>query len=136
MGFNPARNSAVVALADAANGRGLDDIARHCLDPAQEVDAVVVPAPDFVTLPEDVLSRALGRYEYAADDWFEISRGATGLIATMGPSQLVIRPVSPTRYESRMAPGLAFEFVGVDAGPASGLILHQDGQDYLYRRVE
>jgi CubicO group peptidase (beta-lactamase class C family) len=136
MGFNPARNSAVVALADAANGRGLDDIARHCLDPAQEVDAVVVPAPDFVTLPEDVLSRALGRYEYAADDWFEISRGATGLIATMGPSQLVIRPVSPTRYESRMAPGLAFEFVGADAGPASGLILHQDGQDYLYRRVE
>jgi CubicO group peptidase (beta-lactamase class C family) len=135
MGFNPARGSAIVALADAANGLGLDDIGRRFLDPLQDVDRRIVPAPAFVTLAEDVLARAFGRYEYAPGDAFEVSRGATGLIVDWGPSQMVIRPVSPTRYETRMAPGIAFDFVGADVGPASAVVLHQDGQDFTYGRV-
>lgn len=38
MGFNPARRIGVVAIADAASGAGLDDIARRVLDPQQDVD--------------------------------------------------------------------------------------------------
>lgn len=135
MGFNPARHVGVVALADAASGSGLDDIGRQFLDPQQEVDTAVVPAPVFVTLPEDVLLRAVGRYEYAADDVFEISRGATGLVVTGGFGQFIIRPQSPTLYASKMVPGITIEFDGADVGPARALVFHQDGKTYVFKRV-
>jgi len=44
MGFNPARGVAVVALADAASGGGLDDIAWRVLDPLEAVDLKIVRA--------------------------------------------------------------------------------------------
>lgn len=135
MGFHPARRTGVVALADAASGGGLDDIGRRALDPQQEVDAVVVSAPAFVALAEETLLRATGRYEFAPDDIFEISRGITGLVVTSGPIQIVIRPISPNVYASKMMPGVIFEFDGVDEGPAHGLTLRQDGQSFYYRRV-
>lgn len=135
MGFNPARRVAVVALADAASGQGLDDIGRRVLDAQQVVDTVVRPVPITIALPEEVLGRVMGRYQYAPDDLMEISRGATGLIVTAGTSQLVIQPQSATRYVSRMMPGVAFDFAGADIGLASALILHQDGQSYVYTRI-
>jgi hypothetical protein len=135
MGFNPARRVAVVALADTASGQGLDDIGRRVLDSEQNVDTVVRPVPITIALAEEVLGRAIGTYQYAPDDVMEISRGATGLIVTAGTSQLVIQPQSDTRYVSRMAPGLAFEFEDAETGPASALILHQDGQIYRYERI-
>lgn len=136
MGFNPARNAGVVALADAASGGGLDDVGRKVLDPATDVNMTVVPRPVFVDLQEAVLLRATGTFEYAPDDVFVITRGVTGLILTAGFGQLVIRPVSPTRYASIMAPGIWMEFEGVETGPATALILHQDDQIYRYRRVD
>lgn len=135
MGFNPVRRLGVVALADTASGGGLDDIGRRVLDAQQQVDEAVIPVPAFVTLPEDVLLRVIGRYEYAPGDAFEITRGVTGLIVTAGTSQLVIKPQSPTLYASRMAPGILFEFEGADKGPARSLILHQEGRTYVYRRT-
>lgn len=135
MGFNPARKTAVVALADAASGGGLDDIGRRVLDPAQEVDAAVIPAPVFIALPEEVLLRATGRYEYAPDDAFDITRGVTGLIVTAGPIQIIIRPTSQSAYASMMAPGVFLEFDGVDQGPARGVTLRQNGESYYYRRA-
>lgn len=135
MGFNPARGTGVVALADAASGAGLDDIGRRQLDPLQEVDTTVIPPLDFVSLPEEVLARAIGRYEYAPDDSIEISPGLTGLILTAGTAQIVIRPLSPTRYASQMAPGALIEFEGAEAGSASALILHEGDETYVYRRA-
>lgn len=135
MGFNPARRVGVVALADAASGSGLDDIGRKFLDPQQEVDTAIVPVPVFISLPDDVLLRVLGRYEYEPGDAFEISRGATGLVVTSDNGQFIIRPQSPTRYASKMVPGLIIEFEGADVGPARGAILLQDGKTYAYRRV-
>ena len=38
MGFNPARHIAVVALANAATGIGIDDIGTHVIAPGQTVD--------------------------------------------------------------------------------------------------
>ncbi|MEZ5920973.1 MAG: serine hydrolase, partial [Parvularculaceae bacterium] len=58
MGFNSTRRLGVVALADAASGGGLDDIGMKVLDPQQEFDAKIVPAPQFIDLPEEILLRA------------------------------------------------------------------------------
>ncbi|QFT54854.1 serine hydrolase [Microbulbifer sp. THAF38] len=135
MGFNPARKAGVVALADAASGEGLDDIGHHFLNPQQSVSTKVIPTPDFITLPEKVLLRGIGRYEQAKDDIIEISRGYTGLIVSAGYGEFVIRPQSPTTYASKMVPGLTIEFEGADMGPALTLTLRQDDKTYIYKRI-
>ncbi|WP_444925082.1 serine hydrolase domain-containing protein [Microbulbifer sp. DLAB2-AF] len=135
MGFNPARRAGIVALADAASGEGLDDIGHHFLNPQQTVSTKIVPTPDFITLPEKVLLRAIGRYEQAKDDVIEISRGYTGLIVSAGYGEFVIRPQSSTLYASKMVPGLTIEFEGADVGPVVSLTLRQDDKTYIYKRV-
>jgi len=134
MGFNPARRVAVVALADTASGGGLDDIGRRVLDPQQPVDMKVLPWREPVSLPEDSLNRVVGTYQLAPDDRFEISRGVTGLILTTGAGQLIIQPLSQTRY---FAPGmdLRIDFTGVATGPAATLVLRQGGKSFVYKRV-
>jgi CubicO group peptidase (beta-lactamase class C family) len=134
MGFNPARHVAVIALADTASGGGFDDIARRVLDPRQPVDLKVQPWREAISLPEAALNRVIGHYELAPDDRIEISRGMTGLIVTASQGQLVIQPLSQTWY---FAPGtdLLIDFKNAGAGPASALVLHQDGKRYVYKRT-
>ncbi|MEX2963222.1 serine hydrolase domain-containing protein [Microbulbifer sp. TYP-18] len=136
MGFNLARGLGVVTLADAASGGGLDDISRRFLDPRQEVFTQIFPEPVFVTLPEGVLLRAVGRYEYGSNSVLEISRGATGLIVTAGKAQFGIRPQSPTLYSSKMVPGVSMEFKGAEVGPAHALVVLQNGESYVHKRKE
>lgn len=136
MGFNPRRGVAVIALADAASGGGLDDIGRFVLDRQQQVDLKVVPRPKIVELPDSVVGQVLGVYEYEPGDRMSIGRGATGLIVTTGPNQLVISPSSPTRYFANASPDLVFDFGDITADGAQTMTLHQDGVAYLYRRVE
>ena len=135
MGFNPARRIAVVAIADAASGAGLDDIARKVLDPQQEVDLKVTPRPREIAAPAAAIERVLGTYEYAPDDRIQISRGETGLIVTAGPSQLLIVPQSPTRFFSKYGGDILFEFPGSGSTPSKTLVLHQGGEKFVYRRI-
>ncbi|WNZ54176.1 serine hydrolase domain-containing protein [Microbulbifer sp. ANSA003] len=135
MGFNPVRRAGVVALADTASGEGLDDIGHHFLNPEQTVSTKVVPVPDFITLPEEVLLRGVGRYGHGTDDIVEISRGYTGLIVSAEYGEFVIRPQSSTIYASKMVPGLTIEFEEGDTSPARSFILRQGGKAYSYKRL-
>lgn len=135
MGFNPARKIGVVAIADAASGAGLDDIARRVLDPQQQVDLKVTPRRREAAVPPAALERAIGTYEYAAGDRIQISRGETGLIVTAGASQLLIVPESPTRFFSKYGGDILFEFPGSGRAPSPTLVLHQDGERFVYRRL-
>lgn len=136
MGFNPARGVAVVALADTASGGGLDDIGWHVLDPQEPVDLKVVPRPRAVELPPAAIDRVLGTYRYAPDDEIIITRGATGLIVTAGPGQLLIQPQSRTRFFAKAGGDLYLEFPGSASKPAARLVLHQGGETFVYQRVQ
>lgn len=136
MGFNPARGVAVVALADAASGGGLDDIARRVLDPAEPVDLKVVPRPRAVELPPAAIDRVLGTYRHAPEDEMTITRGVTGLIITAGPSQFVIRPQSRTRFFTTAAADVYVDFPGPASKPADRMVLHQGGESFVYQRVQ
>lgn len=136
MGFNPRRGVAVVALADAASGAGLDDIGWRVLDPLAAVDLKVVPRPPVVELPPAALDRVLGTYRYAPNDEMTITRGVTGLIVTAGSSQLLIQPASRTRFFAKSGGDLYFEFPGPASTPADRFVLHQDGKSFVYRRVQ
>jgi serine-type D-Ala-D-Ala carboxypeptidase/endopeptidase len=100
----------------------------------QPVDLKVVPFRKAISLPEAVLNRVIGHYQLAPDDRIEISRGMTGLIVTATRGQLVIQPQSQSRY---FAPGddLLIDFKNAESGPASALVLHQEGKSYVYKRV-
>jgi hypothetical protein len=135
MGFNPASHVAVVALADAAGGEGLDDIARRVLDPAQPVNLKIPIVHHEIALPEAALDRVLGTYEFAPDDKISVARATTGLLISAGPSQLIIYPEAPDRFFARVA-DLQFDFtLPPGGGPPTALVLHQDGQAFTYRRV-
>jgi CubicO group peptidase (beta-lactamase class C family) len=136
MGFNPARGVAVVALADAASGGGLDDIAWRVLDPAEPVDIKIVPRPRTVELPPAALDRVLGTYRYAPDDEMTITRGVTGLIVTAGPSQFLIQPQSRTRFFAKGGGDLYLDFPGPASRPADRMMLHQSGKSFVYQRVQ
>ena len=135
MGFNPERGVAVVALADAASGGGLDDIGWRVLDPAEPVDLKVVPRPRSVELPPASIDRVLGTYRYAPDDEMTITRGVTGLIVTAGDGQFLIQPQSRTRFFAKGGPNLYLEFPGSASKPADRMVLHQDGKSFDYHRV-
>lgn len=135
MGFNPARGVAVVALADAASGGGLDDIGWHVLDPLEPVDLKVVQRPRAVELPPAAIDRVLGTYRYAPDDEVTITRGVTGLIVSAGPGQILIQPQSRTRFFPKAGGDLYLDFPGPASQPADRLVLHQDGKRFVYQRV-
>lgn len=135
MGFNPARGVAVVALADAASGGGLDDIGWHVLDPQEPVDLKVVPRPRVVELPLAAIDRVLGTYRYAPDDEMTVTRGVTGLIVTAGGGQFLIKPQSPTRFNAHGGGDLYIDFPESAAKPADRLVLNQNGKRFVYARV-
>lgn len=136
MGFNPARGVAVVALADAASGAGLDDIAWRVLDPKEPVDLKVIPRPRTVELPPAAVDRVLGTYRYAPDDEMTITRGVTGLIVTAGPGQFLIQPQSRTRFFEKAGGDLYVDFSGPASKPADQMVLHQSGKSFVYHRVQ
>ncbi len=132
MGFNPRRGIAVAALVNASSGEGVDDIGRHVLDPAQDVDLKIPKLHHQITLPPTALDRFLGNYQYAPDDRLEVTRGVTGLLVGSGPGQFVIYPEGPTRFFAKVDD---LEFGAPSSGPPPTLVLHQDGHAYTYNRV-
>lgn len=136
MGFNPARGVAVVALADAASGGGLDDIGWRVLDPLEPVDLKVVPRRTAIELPAAAIQRVLGTYRHAPDDEMTVTRGATGLIVTTGPGQFLVQPESRTRFFAKGGGDLTLEFPGPASKPPDRMVLRENGKRFVYRRVD
>jgi serine-type D-Ala-D-Ala carboxypeptidase/endopeptidase len=134
MGFNPARKIAVVALANASSGEGVDDIGRRVLDPASPVNLKIPSVHHEIVLPARALDRFLGTYQYAPDDRITITRGATGLILSTGSGQLVIYPEAADLFFTKGVEA-RIEFDRAKSGPSPILVLHQDGQSFTYKRV-
>lgn len=133
MGFNPGRRIAVVALANAATGLGIDDIGAHVLAPGQAVDLTIPKAHGQISLPTAALDRFVGLYRYAPGDEFPVTRGARGLPVGAGPSQFPIYPETPTRFFAKVA-DMQLDFAA-GLGPSPSVVLHQEGKSFTYKRV-
>ena len=134
MGFNPARHVAVVALANAATGDGIDDIGRHVLDPAQPVNLKIPSVHHQISLPATALSRFVGTYQASDGYKIPIERGAMGLLVGSGTSQFAIYPETPTRFFAKVA-DLQFDFDGAGSGAPAFMVLHQDGESFTFKRT-
>ncbi len=135
MGFDPERHIAVVALADAASGEGLDDIARRILDPTQPVSLKIPAIHHEIQLPAAAFDRLAGTYEYAPGDRISLAHAATGLLVTIGAGQLIVYPEAPDRFFAKVA-DVQFDFsLPPDGGSPTSFVLHQDGQSFTYKRI-
>lgn len=133
MGFNPDRRIAVVALANAASGVGIQDIGSHVISVGQDVDMTIPKVRHQILLSPEALTRLIGLYRFAPGDELPVTRGATGLLVGAGTSQFPIYPELPTRFFAKVA-DLEFDF-SAGPGPSAWVVLHQEGKRYTYRRV-
>jgi D-alanyl-D-alanine-carboxypeptidase/D-alanyl-D-alanine-endopeptidase len=135
MGFNPRRRIAVVVLANASSGYGVDDIGAHVIAPAQVVNLKILKIHQEISLPPAALEGFIGTYQFAHGDQIVVTRGAGGLLVGSGPSQFSIYPETQDQFFAKVADlQLAFQNT---AGSkfASAVVLHQDGQNSVYTRV-
>lgn len=135
MGFNPRRGIAVVILANASSGEGVDDIGGHVLAPGQAVNLKIPRVHHQINLPAATFDRFVGTYQFAPSDQLVVARGAKGLLVGSGPSQFPIYPEAETRFFAKVA-DLQFEFqVVAGSERAASVVLQQDGRTSVYRRV-
>jgi serine-type D-Ala-D-Ala carboxypeptidase/endopeptidase len=129
-GFEPASRRAVVLLANSADD--IDDIGVHLLDPA----ASVRPSPRPVAVDPAVLDRYVGHYRLAPTFVIDVTRnGSTMFIqATNQPRIRIV--ASSDREFFLTAVDARITFVpGTPDGPATSLVLHQNGADQTAERV-
>lgn len=130
MGFNPQLGVGVVALIDASSGVGVDDIGRHCLDPASPIDLSARVVHVEVPLPPAQLDLYVGAYEYAPDDRLTLKRDGEMMICEAGNSRLEVRSEGNGRFFF-----VDLEATLVFSADRTRVELHQDGNVYTYRRI-
>jgi CubicO group peptidase (beta-lactamase class C family) len=128
--FEPASRRAVVLLANSTDD--IDDIGMHLLDPAGPVRE----PPRLVTVAPEVLDRYVGEYQLAPTFVIDVTR--TG-------GKLFIQATGQPRIRVFASSDREFFLTAVDAritfvteaatGPATALVLHQNGMDQTARRV-
>jgi CubicO group peptidase (beta-lactamase class C family) len=132
MAFDPEARIAVVALANAATTGGVDDIGRHVLDPTVQV----AKAHKWITVAAPLLDRYLGRYRFDDDGTFlTVTRNGTQLIMEMSGQGSF--EVFPTGVREFFPKDIEAQFLFADPGTSASasVVLNQDGQSYLGKRV-
>jgi CubicO group peptidase (beta-lactamase class C family) len=133
MGFNPKRGIAVVALANAATGLGIDDIGARVIFPGQTVNLKIPKVHHAIGLPANALHRLTGTYRFAPGDEFPVTLGASGLLVGSGSSQFPIYPEAATRFFAKVT-DIQLDFAP-GSGPSASVVLRQNGKTFVYKRV-
>lgn len=130
---NPGRGA--VVLSNTATAIGGDDIGMHLLDAALPL----APQPkvrEAIAVPAEQLTLYAGRYELAPDFVLEVTAEAGRLfVQATGQDRLEVFAESPTDFFYKVVDAQISFTTGPD-GRATGLVLHQNGQDLPGRRVD
>jgi D-alanyl-D-alanine-carboxypeptidase/D-alanyl-D-alanine-endopeptidase len=141
-GFDPKARTGVVVLTNVSTLVGVDDLGFHLLDP----DSALLP-PDSpmlrppkkrteITLDPNVLEKYVGKYEFAPNVVFTITRKDNQLYAQLtGQGTAEIYPESETEFFSRVVDAQII-FKTDDKGRVNALVLRQLGQDQMALRID
>lgn len=133
-GFDRNTGNGVVVLSNMATETGIDDIGMHLLDPAlplqEQPKLRTAVALDAGTLPNYV-----GTYELSPGLTLTVSAEGETLYAQLtGQDRFQIFPESETDFFYKIVDAqITFTLEG---GKATGLVLHQHGQDLVGKKVE
>jgi CubicO group peptidase (beta-lactamase class C family) len=134
MGFCPQTRAGVVAMNNAQTGLGVDDIARHVLQPSEKMDMSTPPVRHEIAFAAE-MARFVGLYRYAPGDEFVIAPEGAGLVLKQGPQGLRLRPLGPNAfYVKEVEADVAF--VEDTSGRPEALMLTQGGETWRYGRVD
>src|SRR5215831_6875743 len=138
VGYDPKKRIGVVVLANAFTNAGVDDIGAHILDPTIDVisaKAFMKVEHKQVTVDPKIFDGYVGSYQLGPNFVLIISRSGDHLFAqATGQEKFEIFPESPKDYFAKTDEiGITFE---VDAqGRATGIVIHQAGQDIPSKRI-
>ena len=136
IGFEPSRKTGVVVMTNSG-GTGADDIGFHILNsrlPLMPKPAPVKARTEIDVRPE-ILQRYVGRYQLAPNFILEVTFKDNALYA-QATNQPMVRlwPESETSFFLKEVDAQV-DFVRDAQGNATGLVLHQNGQNVTAPRI-
>jgi len=137
IGLLPSRKMAVVVLTNTT-GAGADDIGMHLLSPALPLAPKPAPVKQrtAITLPAATLARYVGTYQLAPSFAIEVTAEGDALYGQpTGQPKFRLWPETETDFFLKEVDA-QITFIREADGTASGLILHQNGQNMPARKVK
>ena len=134
LGFDRTSKKAVVVLANAVTQTGIEDIGFHLIN----AKAPLAPQPKLrttVSIDPAILPNYVGRYQLGPEmDLTVTTDGGRLFVEAAGQGTFEVFPESATTFFYKVVDAqISFE-TGAD-GKASGLVLHQNGQDIAGKRL-
>lgn len=133
-GYDRSSGKGVVVLANQVTQTGIEDIGFHLLDPALPLAPQPV-ARDIVEIDPAILPGYAGQYQLGPEFHLTVTAENGRLfVEASGQDKFEVFPESATRFFYRQVDAqISFE---TDAsGVATGLVLHQNGQDIAGRKL-
>jgi serine-type D-Ala-D-Ala carboxypeptidase/endopeptidase len=126
----------VIAFANMATGRGVDDIGFHVLDRSSPVDVAPVRERIAVAVSPTLLDQYVGVYVAASgdpEDTATIVRTEEGIGIGQGAQHIALFAETPRLFFIR-EDNLTLEFAAPVDGRSQEFVLTQGGQTFVYRR--
>lgn len=133
IGFDPARNVAVVVLTNS--GHGADDIGLHLINP--DIPLAEPPVERIeVKIPRSTLDTYVGEYALSPDFIIVVTRKRSGLYAqATGQDKFQVFAESETKFFYKVVDA-QISFVEDESGQVVSLILHQNGANQPALKVK
>jgi len=134
IGYNPKTRAGVVVLSNAGTAAGVDDIGLHLLDSRYNLIAAPKDHKEITADPKSFDAYA-GRYQLAPNFIVTITREGDHLFAqATGQGKFEIFPETARDFFYKVVDAqITFQTAG--QGRATGLVLHQNGQDVPGQRI-
>ena len=134
LGFDRTTKKAALVLSNARTLTGIEDIGFHLID----AKAPLTPQPKprtAVEIDPAVLPNYVGRYQLGPEMELTVTtEGGRLFVEAAGQGKLEVFPESETKFFAKVVDAQVSFETGAD-GKASGLVLHQDGQDIAGKRL-
>jgi D-alanyl-D-alanine-carboxypeptidase/D-alanyl-D-alanine-endopeptidase len=141
-GFDLKAKTGVVVLTNAFTNAGVDDLGFHLLDPESQLlppnSPLIQPVKQRkeITLDSDTLDLYAGKYQFAPNAVFTITRKDNQLFAQLtGQGTSEIYPESKTDFFFRIVDAQIL-FKTDSQGRANALVLRQSGRDQIAERID
>ncbi len=137
IGFEPSRKIGVVVLTNSG-GAGADDIGLHLLNPALPLAPKPTPPKvrTAIDVPADVLARYVGSYELTPSFSLDVTvHGDSLYLHPTGQPTFRLWPETEMDYFLKEVDA-QITFVRDAQGAVTGLVLHQNGQNPLAKKVK
>jgi CubicO group peptidase (beta-lactamase class C family) len=136
IGFDPSRKTGVVVMTNSGN-EGADDVGLHILNSRLPLTPKPGPRKErtAIEVRSDILARYVGRYQLAPNFILEVTLKGNELYAQATAQPMVrLWPESETSFFLKEVDA-QIDFARDAQGNATGLVLHQNGQNVTAPRM-